>query len=427
MLVVIKILQAFFVFFIFKPLKAILRFVFNNLIVKIYGYFLVVKKRFGWEHKKEKFIHFIFSQKLVHVIVILVTCFLIFFNLIPRIQANAMNDTAKDTMLSKLVNQEFSDTDEELIHDTFDAQSANNNLDEDYLNNLTNLKAQPKVVINSSEEEAEVSDSENIPAPILAPENIKPRLKIEEYAVGQGDTVSTIAQKYGLNVNTILWENNLSAYSIIRPGDILAILPINGVSYKVKSGETLGAIANKFNVKIEDIMKANNLISGNNVQIGQKIVVPGATKLAGSAPRSKSYSGLSIIENIVKSPGAVPIAGNKMNWPTSGHIITQYFSWRHKGLDIANKKGTPIYAADAGTVEYSGWATGYGNAVVINHGGGKKTRYGHMSKIYVKKGQTVGKGENIGAMGSTGWSTGPHLHFEVIINGGRYNPLSYVK
>ena len=116
-----------------------------------------------------------------------------------------------------------------------------------------------------------------------------------------------------------------------------------------------------------------------------------------------------------------------MNWPTVGHYITQYFSWRHYGVDIANKVGTPIYASDTGVVEYAGWGKGYGNQIVIDHGGGKKTRCGHLSKFYCKVGDEVDKGEAIGAMGSTGWSTGSHLHFEVIINGRKVNPLNYVK
>ena len=96
-------------------------------------------------------------------------------------------------------------------------------------------------------------------------------------------------------------------------------------------------------------------------------------------------------------------------------------------MDIAAKTGTAIYAADAGTVESVGWGTGYGNQIVINHGGGKKTRYAHLSKFYAKKGDIVSKGQTIAAMGSTGWSTGPHLHFEVIINGRKYNPLNYIR
>ncbi|PIR93373.1 hypothetical protein COT99_00905, partial [Candidatus Falkowbacteria bacterium CG10_big_fil_rev_8_21_14_0_10_43_10] len=103
------------------------------------------------------------------------------------------------------------------------------------------------------------------------------------------------------------------------------------------------------------------------------------------------------------------------------------YNWSHHAVDIANKIGTAIYAADAGTVEYAGWGSGYGNQIVIDHGGGKKTRYAHASKLFVSKGDTIAKGQTIAAMGSTGWSTGPHLHFEVIINGGKLNPLDFIK
>jgi murein DD-endopeptidase MepM/ murein hydrolase activator NlpD len=116
-----------------------------------------------------------------------------------------------------------------------------------------------------------------------------------------------------------------------------------------------------------------------------------------------------------------------MAWPTQGHRITQYYSWRHHGLDIANKTGTPLYSSDAGRVQYAGWSNGYGNNVIIDHGGGKQTRYAHLSKFYCNTGDSVAKGETIGAMGNTGWSTGPHLHFEVIINGTKYNPLNYIR
>jgi len=94
---------------------------------------------------------------------------------------------------------------------------------------------------------------------------------------------------------------------------------------------------------------------------------------------------------------------------------------------VANKVGTPLFAADSGVVEYAGWGRGYGNQIVIDHGGGKKTRYAHCSKFYVTKGEKVAKGETVAAMGSTGWSTGSHIHFEMIINGRKYNPLNYIR
>lgn len=268
----------------------------------------------------------------------------------------------------------------------------------------------------------------------LSSDNAAPkRSETINYTVQIGDTVSSIANHFGLSVNTILWANNLGAYSLIRPGDSLIILPYSGLLYTVKSGDTISKIARTYSIEEDQIISQNNLNASGGLKIGQNIILPGAKKLTVKNIASNSYTGISLIKDIVtknvtKAPAAKS-ANGKMVWPTSGYRLTQYFSWRHNGVDIANKVGTPIYAADAGTVEISrgGYNGGYGNTIVINHGGGIKTRYGHMSKLFVAVGDKVAKGENIGAMGSTGRSTGSHLHFEVLVNGTRYNPLSYVK
>ncbi len=256
------------------------------------------------------------------------------------------------------------------------------------------------------------------------------RNEIIYYTVKNGDTISTISRRFGITVNTILWANNLTALSVINIGDRLAILPYSGVLYTVKKGDTLAKIAQTHDVDLNKILSCNTI--GNSISVGQKIVIPGAKKISTPVAIAKqnkpSYTGISVIKDLIKPPSAKP-TGSSMAWPTTGHRITQYFSWRHPGLDIADKIGTPIYAADSGVVVISqgGYNGGYGNTIVIDHGGGKKTRYGHASKLFVKVGQTVEKGEAIAAMGSTGRSTGPHLHFEIIIGKTKYNPLSYVK
>lgn len=257
------------------------------------------------------------------------------------------------------------------------------------------------------------------------------RTEIVEYTVQIGDTVSSIANRFGVTVNTVLWANNLSAYSLIRPGDILSILPYSGILYTVKSGDTISKIASTYGISADNISTQNKLSENSGLKIGQKLILPGAKKISTTSiarNNTSSYTGISVIKDLVKAPAATSNGGD-MVWPAVGYRITQYFSWRHNGIDIGNKVGTAIYAADAGTVEVAsgGWNGGYGNTILINHGGGKKTRYGHLSKLYVKAGDKVERGENIGAMGSTGRSTGPHLHFEVVINGTRYNPLNYVK
>jgi len=256
------------------------------------------------------------------------------------------------------------------------------------------------------------------------------RSEIIYYTIQNGDTISTIARRFGITVNTILWANNLTSFSLIQPGDRLTILPNSGVLYTVKKGDTLAKIAQKYSIDVAKILSCNNL--GRSLVAGQKIVVPGAKKIdeivaVVSRPSTPNYTGISVIKDLIKNPNVKVTSGNKMTWPTVGHTITQYFSWQHPAIDIANHIGTPVYAADAGVVEFAGWATGYGNSIVINHGGGKKTRYGHSSKLLVKVGDEVEKGQEIMLMGSTGWSTGPHVHFEVIINGVKYNPLNYVR
>ena len=202
---------------------------------------------------------------------------------------------------------------------------------------------------------------------------------------------------------------------------------MSGVSHTIKKGDSLNTIAKKYNVEEEKVMEANKLVKGDTLKIGQILMVPGGSKISQSSYISKTYTGFSAIKDIVKAPNAQAAVGNKMNWPTAATTITQYYSWRHHAVDIAGPIGTAIYASDAGTVELAGWGRGYGNQIVINHGGGKKTRYAHLSKFYVKNGDSVSKGQTIAAMGSTGWSTGPHVHFEVIINGRKYNPLNYIR
>ncbi len=413
------------------------KFLFYKILVKIY-YQIFRWRKIGLIKnsplellKKQSVYFFIFA--LVAVI--------LYSNLTNTDRVGAMETKIPKTVMSNLVNTEFSSLqDEELIEETSSLNSIIAASKDKYVDNSCVL---PKQSIIDSTDEVNNDDailfSENNDL-VFKPLIINPgtsagasagatiRTEIIYYTVQNGDTISTIARRFGLTVNTILWANNLTAFSLIRPGDRLTILPYSGVLYTVKKGDTLAKIALKYDVKLAKILSCNTL--GNSLSAGQKIVIPGAKKIADVVvtrqPATPSYTGISVIKDLIKNP-SVKVSGNKMAWPTVGARITQYFSWRHVGVDIANKIGTPIYAADAGVVEFAGWATGYGNSIVINHGGGKKTRYGHASKLFVKVGDEVEKGENIAAMGSTGWSTGPHLHFEVMINGAKYNPLNYIR
>jgi LysM repeat protein len=249
----------------------------------------------------------------------------------------------------------------------------------------------------------------------------KPRDKIVDYEIQTGDTISSIAEKFGVSIDTVLWENGLTQTSKIKPGQTLKILSVTGVSHKVQKGDTVYSIAKKYDASPQAIVDFpyNTFVNDETFElaIGDVIIVPDGVKpnVQPIAPRLGSV--------MTPNAGAVTALGVFV-WPTNG-TISQRFSWYHPGVDIANRALPNVLAADAGTVVFAGWdGAGYGNMIMIDHGNGYKTRYAHLSKIYVVVGQTVNRGAAIGRMGSTGHSTGPHLHFEIYSGGTRINPLS---
>lgn len=253
------------------------------------------------------------------------------------------------------------------------------------------------------------------------------RDKTIEYVVQNGDTIGTIAQKFGISQNTILWENNLTSRSYIRPGQILSILPTSGITYKIAKGDNLAKIAQKLNSDVNKIIDFNRLANESDVQVGQSIIIPDGKPYIAPAPVKPKLASIKQIFNEPAPPDSAANTG-KMYWPNGCHVITQYFNWRHIGLDIACPKGTPIRAAEDGVVTKVAFLnTGYGHHVFLDHGNGKATRYGHMTEIYVTEGESVARGQILGLEGSTGRSTGPHLHFEVRINNKAYNPLNYLR
>ncbi|MBU0880348.1 peptidoglycan DD-metalloendopeptidase family protein, partial [Patescibacteria group bacterium] len=430
-----RLTTAFFISVIFKFGQIGLRFVFYKIVVKIYKVYLQLIRKLGWKIKGRRLSSSSVNQKIIHFIIIFLTILFVSLNLIDKTQAIYSEESIRKTFLSKIVTSEF-DNNDQLIEEYFNKTAQVTLEQQTYLENLPAFKSQPMAKMIFPDELETIINEENliqandaiIKPNLVTTERIKQqRDEIIYYIVEPSDTISTIAANFGISVNTILWENNLSAYSLIRPGDKLTILPMSGITYKVKSGDTIGNIAKTYGVETSIIIETNKLAASGQLKIGQQLIILGGKKDGYIKRRSVAYTGLTIIQNLLKPKATSPLSGNKMNWPTVGHYITQYYSWRHQGLDIANKIGTPLYAADAGVIETAGWGRGYGNQIVINHGGGKKTRYAHLSKFYTKKGQKVDKGEAIGTMGSTGRSTGPHLHFEIIINNIKYNPLNYIR
>ncbi len=251
----------------------------------------------------------------------------------------------------------------------------------------------------------------------------KVRDSIISYTIQEGDTVTSIAKKFGVSEDTIRWQNALYG-DTIKIGDTLEILPVTGIAHKVAKGDTVYSIAKRYDAEAQAVVDFPfNTFSNDEtfeLAIGQTVIVPDGVMPTGAGnaiPRARQ---------ITPDAGTV-VASGQFVWPTNG-IITQYFSWYHPGIDIANSALPLDVAADAGSVIYAGWdATGYGNTVLIDHGNGFRTRYAHLSQMMVVSGQTVARGAVIGRMGDTGHSTGPHTHFEIILNGVHVNPLNYLR
>ncbi|MEK7550439.1 MAG: peptidoglycan DD-metalloendopeptidase family protein [Patescibacteria group bacterium] len=251
----------------------------------------------------------------------------------------------------------------------------------------------------------------------------KVRDKIYIYTVQEGDNIKSIAQKFGVDEDTVRWRNNLVG-DRIKIGQTLEILPVTGIAHKVLKGDTVYSIAKRYDTEPQAVVDFPfNTFSNDEtfeLAIGQIVIVPDGVKPA-EIPLSPR------IRQITPDAGTV-VASGQFVWPTAG-TITQRFIWYHKGIDIANRGGPAVLAADSGRILIAGWpdGNGYGNRIIIDHGNGFKTLYAHLSKIYVVPGQTVARGTAIGQVGSTGRSTGPHLHFEIIQNGTYLNPLNYLR
>jgi len=231
--------------------------------------------------------------------------------------------------------------------------------------------------------------------------------EISLYVVREGDTLSQIAEMFDVSSKTILWANDIGSPSKIRPGDSLIILPITGVRHVVKKGDTLASIAKKYDGDVDDILAYNQLASAEDVSVGDTIVVPGGV-ISTPAPSKKGTS---------KASGKVATGNGSAGYahPLPGSVRTQGIHG-YNGVDFGAPAGTPILAAASGEVivaKSSGWNGGYGLYVVVKHPNGTQTLYAHCSRNAVAVGDTVTAGEVVGYVGSTGRSTGNHLHFEV--------------
>lgn len=240
-------------------------------------------------------------------------------------------------------------------------------------------------------------------------------MKYDEYTIENGDNLTVISKKIGVNLDTLVSVNRISNANKLRPGQKIKIPNRNGLLYAVQKGESLEEITEKYEIDLNKVLSFNKIYDKDNINAGDEIFLPGA-----------KYT---LEERIDKF-------GQMFSLPTKVTRISSVFGYRvhpitkvrtkHMGVDIQGSLNTPIYAARKGKVIFAGYSGGYGNLVIVRHDKGYTTYYGHLNKITTRVGANVGQGTMIGRMGSTGNSTGSHLHFEVRRNGVALNPVDFI-
>lgn len=275
--------------------------------------------------------------------------------------------------------------------------------------------------LSQSDQSQTVLETDIYSLPIDTTISQKPRDSVIEYEVKGGDTLASIGKKFDVTAESIQWASGLKN-ATIKPGQKIKIPPVTGVVHKVNSGESIYSIAKRYDTDPQKIANwvFNEFADTDTfaLTVGQTLYVPDGTppQEKPAVPRGRAPA------IAVGSPGT-----GSFIWPTSGSI-SQYPVWYHMAVDIASRALPPVLAADTGTVTYASCVRGgYGCHVRINHANGYETLYAHLSQINVSQGQGVSRGVTIGKVGSTGRSTGPHLHFEVRSGGKLLNPLSFLK
>ena len=248
----------------------------------------------------------------------------------------------------------------------------------------------------------------------IAAEDVRP---VINYKIENGDNLGAIAKQFQIDVDDLAFANEIDDESqTLHVGQTLLIPPGLGALYFVKDGDTVSAVAKKFKVEAAAIMTYNRLFfEPEHFAPGQLIFVPG-----GEVPAMKRITA----PRSIPIPGQLPARTGQLSWPVNG-VLTQYFWWGHTGVDLAAPYGTPIKSSDDGVVVATGPVAVGGLRVCVQHSGGMQTCYYHTSAVYVTPGQTVVRGQVLAAIGMTGVTTGPHVHWEVKINGVAVNPLAY--
>lgn len=270
---------------------------------------------------------------------------------------------------------------------------------------------------------------DNSLAPLPNPQTYQgnqPSHSFQRYVVERGDTPNIIADRFGISAETLLGGNPALSEesSLLQTGAELIILPVDGLLHTVVPGDTLEAISNRYGIPIETITayEPNQLEFPYRLYPETQILVPGAVRdvFVWTPPT---------LESIRASFGGTPliVGTGTFVFPVSSRNFTQYYWYGHRGIDVALPEGSAVFASDTGTVTFAGWNIyGFGNLIVVNHGNGYETLYAHLSGINVVPGQIVNQGNVIGATGNTGNSSGPHIHFEIRLNGNQDDPCWFI-
>lgn len=422
-----------------KPLSWVWNLLFRAVVLRIYGQHLLIRNKLSQKADSfwEKVLITAGNKYFIHFIIVLISLMVIIGNLTP---ANSREDYGQNALIFKIIGVENTEmiedatvaADESKIYSYF---GENSQLESDV---FTESQRQEQRLYDAQSNNGSLTTTQN-GSTLSKPEIINSNdsgqsgsRTIREYVVQSGDTIGQVASSFGISVNTILWANNLAFTSYIREGQKLIIPPTTGVLHKIVRGDTVSKIAKLYGATEEAINSYNELEDGG-LKAGETIMVPGGRIIYTPKPSQSgtAYSNQAGRSSSVKvNDSDIPVSsGGRMAWPSACQRISQYYrGWLHTGVDIACPWGTSVRAAESGVVTRVQYGkTGYGYNIIISHGGGKETLYGHLSKIMVSAGDRVEKGQIIANEGSTGRSTGPHLHFEIRVNGSRVNPLSYIR
>lgn len=360
----------------------------------------------------------------IHAVVVLTMVFVVTNNVYGReVTADVYGQTA---LASRLVNTQEND-----IVETIESVDVNNQTVFSEIGSVASRGATDNLDIALSE--GGISQGSVVKPSLTGSAQSLAFDTVEYYIVEPGDTIGTIAENFGVTQDTILKENNLSPTSLIQPGQKMTVIVTTSgqaASHRVKKGDTIDKIAKSFGVTSESIIAFNELADASQIQEGDVLIIEGGTKPEEAKPRITVPKNSGSRVGQFFSPSTTTEKGSgsgNLGWPARSRRVNRGVVSGHIALDIDGDVGNPIFSADSGVVASAGWGRGYGLHVIVNHGNGFQTLYAHMKTSYVKAGQSVDRGEALGEIGLTGWTTGAHVHFETRSGGRAINPWNYLR